>query len=219
MADWGDPKTVERFAARDMDHRLAELIPTYSDPAAVRVLDVGCAGGRNTEPLVRAGFDVFALDASAPMAERTRTRVAAVLGDAEAGLRVRQGRMDDLSDHANESVQLVVALGVLQMAESYDEWTRTLDEVARVLEPGGLLLVATFAPGTEPRGEPLERVPGERFLHFWSDAKLTTLVEPEELDREMALRGVEPQVDTVAVQVPRERGTRVTVNGLYRKGA
>ena len=218
-SNWEKPETVERFAARDVDHRLAELIPTYPDPASVRVLDIGCAGGRNTEPLARLGFDVYALDASAPMAERTRARVAAALGDPEAGERVRQGRMDDLSLFADGSVHLVVALGVFQMAESYAEWTRTLDEAARVLAPGGLVLVATFAPGTRPRGEPLPRVPGERFLHVWSDGRDTTLVEPHELDQEMALRGLQPVVDTVSVRAPRERGVRVTVNALYRKGA
>jgi SAM-dependent methyltransferase len=215
--NWERPETVARFAARDIDHRLAELIPSYPDPAAVRVLDIGCAGGRNAEPLARAGFDVHALDSSRAMVERTGERLAVALGAKEAGRRVRRGRMDDLSAFADESIDLVIALGVFQMAESLDEWARTLDETARVLAPGGQLLVATFAPGTEPRGVPLERVPGERFLHIWSDGKNTTLISPSELDDELARRGLEPLTDTVAVHAARERGTRVTVNGLYRK--
>ncbi len=215
--NWERPETVARFAARDIDHRLADLIPSYPDPSAIRVLDIGCAGGRNAEPLVRAGFDVHALDSSRAMVERSRERVAGVLGADEAERRVRRGRMDDLSDFADESIDLVIALGVFQMAESPVEWARTLDESARVLTPGGLLLVATFAPGTQPRGVALERVPGERFLHIWSDGKNTTLVSPAELDDEMARRGLEPATETVAVQAARERGTRETVNGLYRK--
>lgn len=218
MADWDDPETVDRFAERALDHRLAELLPTYPDPASVRVLDVGCAGGRNTEPLARAGFDVHALDASPAMVERTRARLARILGQAEVLRRVRLGRMDDLSAFADGSVHLLVALGVFQQAGTHREWTRTLEEASRVLAPGGLLLIANFAPGSRPRGEPLDPVPGERFVYRWVDGTGASLLEPHELDREMARHGLVPVVPTRAVDAPRERGVNVTVNGLYRKG-
>ena len=216
-SSWEHPDTVDRFARRDLDHRLADLIPTYSDPGAVRVLDIGCAGGRNTEPLARMGFDVFALDASGPMVERTRQRVAQVLGPDEARRRVRTGRMDDLSDHADASVHLVLALGIFQEAETYAEWTRTLAEAARVLAPGGLLLIANFSPRSQPRGEPLKAVDGEPFVYVWPDGRGATLLEPPDLDREMATHGLVPETPTVAVKAPRPRGVRVTVNGLYRR--
>jgi SAM-dependent methyltransferase len=215
---WDHPDTVERFARRDPDHRLKELAPGYPDPAATRVLDLGCAAGRNTEPLARWGFDVFAVDASAPMVERTRARVASVLGEAEAERRVVQGRMDDLSAFGDETFALVLALGIFQDAESYAEWSRALSEVGRVTGPGGRLLVANFSPRSKPRGQPLDAVPGERFGYVWSDGRQATLLEPDDLDAELARHGFAPEVPTVAVHAERERGFRVTVNGLYRKG-
>lgn len=215
---WEHPDTVERFARRDPDHRLQELVGEYPDPAATRVLDLGCAAGRNTEPLARWGFDVFAVDASAPMVERTRSRVAGVLGRAEAERRVLLGRMDDLSALGDKTFELVLALGILQDAESYAEWSRALSEVGRVTAPGCRLLIANFSPRSQPRGEPLDAVPGERFGYVWSDGRKATLLEPDDLDAELARHGFEPDVPTVAVHAPRERGFRVTVNGLYRKG-
>lgn len=217
MVFWDDPETVERFAARAVDHRLAELMPSYPDPGTVRVLDVGCAGGRNAVALARSGFDVYALDASRAMVDRTREGVAAVLGEAEAARRVTQGRMDDLSAHADGSVDLLLALGIFQEAETYEEWTRTLAEAARVLAPGGLLLIANFAPGSRPRGEPLTPIPGERFVYRWADGKGASLLDPQDLDLEMAGHGLTPVVPTVAVDAPRRRGMNVTVNGLYRR--
>jgi SAM-dependent methyltransferase len=208
---------VERFARRDPDHRLQELVPEYPDPAVTRVLDLGCAAGRNTEPLARWGFDVFAVDASGPMVERTRARVAAVLGPAESERRVLLGRMDDLSAFGDASFELILALGILQDAESYAEWTRALSELGRVTASGGRLLVANFSPRSQPRGRPLDAVPAERFGYVWSDGRQATLLEPDDLDAELCRYGFEPEVPTVAVHAERERGFRVTVNGLYRK--
>ena len=94
---WEDPAQVARFAEREADRRLAALLPSFPDPARTRVLDLGCAGGRNAALLALKGFDVHALDASAAMVAHTRERLAAVLGVAEAERRVRQGRMDDLT--------------------------------------------------------------------------------------------------------------------------
>ena len=48
-----------------------ELIEEYPDPSRVRVLDLGCAGGRNTVVLAERGFDLEALDASAAMVAKT----------------------------------------------------------------------------------------------------------------------------------------------------
>ncbi len=53
---WERPEMVERFAARDPDHRLVRLAALYARPSYVRALDVGCAGGSNAVFLARSGF-------------------------------------------------------------------------------------------------------------------------------------------------------------------
>ncbi|HEX6068288.1 MAG TPA: class I SAM-dependent methyltransferase, partial [Longimicrobiaceae bacterium] len=143
MADefWEQPEVVEQFAARAPDHRLLAILPEYARPAEVRVLDLGCAGGRNTVLLAERGFDVWAVDASGPMVERTRERVAEILGADAARERVRVGAMDDLSCFPESSFDLVVALGIYHNARSVDEWERSIAETTRVLTSGGRLLV------------------------------------------------------------------------------
>ncbi|MBT8461278.1 MAG: methyltransferase domain-containing protein, partial [Gemmatimonadetes bacterium] len=81
---WETEEAVERFTGKQPDVRLLELLQGYPEPGNVRVLDVGCAAGRNTLVLAELGFDVYAIDSSVPMVGRTRERVAGVLGPDEA---------------------------------------------------------------------------------------------------------------------------------------
>jgi SAM-dependent methyltransferase len=72
-------QVVEQSSSRAPNHRLARLIEEYERPTAIRVLDLVCAGGRNTALLAERGFDVWAVDASPAMVERTRALLAAPL--------------------------------------------------------------------------------------------------------------------------------------------
>jgi SAM-dependent methyltransferase len=214
---WEEEEQVERFAARDPDRRLVALMERYDDPGATRVLDIGCAGGRNTELLASKGFDVFAIDLSHAMIQRTRERVASILGQEEAERRVQVGHMDDLSRFESDEFDLVIALGIFHAAATQEEWEGALTETARVLAPGGLLLVAVFSPRTDPRGEGIMKVPGEAHLYDGLHSGRHYLVEADDLDAAMDECGLEPVDPTDTVVVPLDQGRRVTVNGLYRK--
>ena len=153
---WDEADSVAKFAARDPDVRLLELLDDYEEPGRVRVLDLGCAGGRNCEVLARRGFDLYALDASRAMVAHTRKRLSAILGERQAARRVLHGRMDDTGEFADGSFDLVVALGVYHCASSRGEWDSALAETARVLKGGGKLLVAIFSPLTDLSWSKLE---------------------------------------------------------------
>ena len=84
--------------------------------------------------------------------ERTRERVAEILGADAARERVRVGAMDDLSCFPESSFDLVVALGIYHNARSVDEWERSVAETARVLRSGGRLLVNVDARSFLARG-------------------------------------------------------------------
>lgn len=216
--EWEDPEQVAKFADKAPDKRLAALLETVPEPERVRVLDLGCAGGRNAELLAARGFDLHALDLSAAMVARTRARLALVLAsEEEASRRVVQGEMRDLSRYADGRFDLVVAIGVLHTAQDEAEWHEALGEVARVLTEGGRLLVSNFAPGTGAPGAPLPRVPGTVFVHEGFGEGRMCLRTARELDADFARLGLHPDVPTEVIE--REEGDRrrVTVNALYRK--
>ena len=215
---WEQPEQVEAFAGRAPDHRLTALLEAEREPSALRVLDLGCAGGRNTLLLAERGCDVVAVDASAAMVETTRRRLAAMLGEEEARRRVRRGPMDDLGWIETGSIDLLVALGIYHAAASRDEWDRTLSESARVLAKGGRLLVSVFGPGTDLTGEGTRPVPGEEsVVEGFPDGRRATLVDAATLDRELARFGLVPITPTATVEVEAPPGRRVTVNGLFQK--
>ena len=215
---WEEREQVERFAAREPDVRLQELVPAYSDPASVRVLDVGCAAGRNTVFLAERTFDVWAVDSSRGMVEKTRSRLVPIFGADEARRRVREGAMDRLDWAETASFDLVVALGVYHCAASREEWDRALSESGRVLKSGGLWLVSVFTPETDLTGQGLRRVSAEDPLYEgFPGGRLSYLVDAATLDTEMARYGFRPRAPTETVRRGTEVERRVSVNGLYIK--
>jgi SAM-dependent methyltransferase len=212
---WEQPEQVARFASREPDHRLVRLIEEYPDPSRVRALDLGCAGGRNTLFLAGKGFDVVAIDASAAMVAETRRRLTAIVGAEEAERRIVRGRMDRLP-WPDGWFDLVVSLGVFHGAESRSEWDRALSEASRVLKSGGRLLASVFTPETDLTGEGIRRVSAEAPLYEGlPGGGRSFLVEPADLDREMARFGLYPAVATERAEGKVEVGRRVSANGLY----
>lgn len=214
---WEEPESVLKFAGRDPDVRLLELLDGYEEPGEVRVLDLGCAGGRNSEVLARRGFDLHALDGSRAMVAHTRGRLAPILGERRASRRVRRGRMDDLGAFGDRFFDLVVALGIYHCAASRAEWDAALGETARVLRVGGRLLVAVFTPETDLTGEGIVAVPGEPQVYEGLPSGRTFLVDQRSLDAEIGRFGLAPLVASRTVRVETGAGRRVVVNASYRR--
>ncbi len=217
-AFWERPEIVERFAVRAPDRRVLERIRTLPVASRLRVLDLGCAGGRNTEPLARAGCDVFARDASEAMVERTRARLAPLLGAEEAERRVRVGRLDDLGEFPDGRFDLVLALGIFDHASSLAEWDRALGETARVLAPGGEVEVSDFAPEARVEERAPRPVAGEPHVFVVPGEGRRVLLDAETHDRSFAAHGLRPVAPTRMVVRDAEHGRHVSVRGVYRKG-
>jgi SAM-dependent methyltransferase len=124
------------------DNRMAEEIPSRMNPGGRIVLEVGAATARDSAALSDLGAMAVALDYShaalrlAREATSGSAGVILVCGDAFA-LPFRSG-----------SIDLVFSQGVL---EHFREPAPLLEEQARVLRPGGILLIdvpQTFHPYT-----------------------------------------------------------------------
>jgi SAM-dependent methyltransferase len=116
------------------------------------VLELGCGTGRISLPLAKAGVDLVGIDRSGPMLARARTRIrrAKLAGRAQLVrgdirfLPFADGHLSRRSSssgaHATSEggFEMVMApYGVLQSLLRDRDLTTTLQEVRRVLRPGG----------------------------------------------------------------------------------
>ncbi|SNR50528.1 class I SAM-dependent methyltransferase [Halorubrum vacuolatum] len=153
-----------------------------------RLLDVGGGSGRAAAAIT--GPEVTVVDASPRMLGRAR-RVRGL--DAMAGDASRLPVRDDAVD----AVMIVDALHHFPDADA------TLAEVARVLAPGGVLVVREFDP-THPLGRAIEL--GEELVGMQS-----TFFSPDRLADDLAPHGFRPSVI--------ERGFGYTVVGVRLDGS
>ncbi len=100
------------------------------------VLDAGAAAGEHSAWLVAHGARVVALDASEAMVRLARAR----LGESAAALRADLAQPLPLADASFDVVLCSLTLHYLE------DWLAPLREFARVLRPGGRLVLSTHHP-------------------------------------------------------------------------
>jgi SAM-dependent methyltransferase len=101
------------------------------------VLDAGCGSGRNVEYLMREGIPVWAIDSNPVAVEEVRA-LAGQLAPATPPDRFRVEAIDRLG-FSDGSFTVVVASAVLHFARDGAHFEAMLDELWRVLAPGGML--------------------------------------------------------------------------------
>lgn len=106
------------------------------DVRGLDVLDAGCAAGEHSAWLVANGARVVALDASEAMVRLARARLGATV-------RVLRADLARPLPLADASFDVVVSSLTLHYVE---RWVPALRELARVLRPGGRLVVSTHHP-------------------------------------------------------------------------
>jgi SAM-dependent methyltransferase len=105
--------------------------------AGMKVLDAGCGYGRNLVYLLREGCDVYALDASAEGVEHVRA-LAAELNPKLPAENFQVGQIEAMP-FADGFADVVMCSSVLHFARDQHHFLSMLEELWRVLRPGGLL--------------------------------------------------------------------------------
>jgi ubiquinone/menaquinone biosynthesis C-methylase UbiE len=107
-------------------------------PPAGDLLDVACGFGRHAVPLAREGLRVVGVDRSTPLLDEARRRAGAERWPSFVQADYRELPFADASFDA--ALNLYTSLGFL----GDEEDTNVLAEIARVLRPGGRLVIETM---------------------------------------------------------------------------
>jgi SAM-dependent methyltransferase len=120
---------------------LMNFIESTGDP----VLELGCGTGRFLAPIAEVGFRVTGLDASAPMLDRARKRIAGLENPGLVTLVENDLTEADKAPGGPFGVVLISLNGLLH-ADSSERQRAVLKAAKRALDPRGQLLIDVLNP-------------------------------------------------------------------------
>jgi SAM-dependent methyltransferase len=113
----------------------------------LRILEAGCGGGWHTEELLARGARVTGIDASAPMLNHARRRIAARGEDASSRAEFHVADLaHPLAFSGDASYDGIVSGLVMHYLR---DWSTPMREFRRVLKPRGFLLFSTHHPAAD----------------------------------------------------------------------
>jgi SAM-dependent methyltransferase len=134
VSDAAEPGAVP--AVEPLPFGAAEIVGAVA--GCIRVLDAGCGSGRLTVALAQAGVEVTGIDTSSKRLEQARRRADRAVG----APRLLEADFNEPLPFAEGSFAAVTSRLALMAA---DDAVATLQELRRVLEPGGRLVTVVWA--------------------------------------------------------------------------
>jgi len=158
---------LQEHGNRRLYQQLTELIGKLI-PSDARVLEVGCGTGQLTIPLCEHAALWEACDYAPKMVERAKKRCA----DLPVSFSVQDAANLSYADATWDMVLIANTLHVLP------DPATTLEELRRVLVPGGTLVAPTFVSGESLTEAPVVKLLRHTITsyHAWTAAELDQLV-------------------------------------------
>jgi SAM-dependent methyltransferase len=158
----------------------------------MRVLDAGCGYGRNLVHLLREGYEIFALDTDAQGIQHAR-QLAKSLNPGLPAENFQVGQIEQMQ-FPDGFTDVVICSAVLHFARDDRQFSAMLEQLWRVLKPGGLLfcrLGSRIGMDFQPVGSNLFKI-GDGSVWFLVDQKMLL-----SLTKEMNALLVDPLKTTI----------------------
>jgi SAM-dependent methyltransferase len=129
------------------------------------ILEYGAGAGRVTLPLARAGHEIWAVDASAPMLQRLRTHLEKAPREVRDRISCIRGDMRRYETSARFEL-ILATFNVVAHLATYKDFGLFLKKAREHLAPGGRLVFDVPIPhADEVEADPEELFPAPRFKH------------------------------------------------------
>lgn len=136
----------------------------------MKILEAGCGEGRNLRYFLNKGFQVFGVDQNPAAIQMTRI-LARTINQTYDIHSFQIASVEDMPFH-HASIDVLISSAVLHFSHGNVHFHKMMDEMMRILKPGGLffLRMATGFGGilsaSTPRGDGIYQLPdgSERFV-------------------------------------------------------
>ena len=194
-AEWWDPKgkfkplhkfnPVRLGFIRDTIEAHFDLAPDARKPFdGLRFLDIGCGGGLVSEPMRRLGAEMVSVDAS-------EANIKTAMTHAEQGgldIDFRAGTVDALIEAGEAPFDVVLTLEVVEHVADPGQF---LQDCARLVKPGGVMIVATL--NRTAKAFALAIVGAEYVLGWLPKGthEFEKFLRPDEIEKPLATAGLD----------------------------
>jgi len=155
----------------------------------MKIFDAGCGEGRNAVYFINSGFQVFGIDANETAIQYIRYVSKTLNSDYDAH-RFQVGKLEEIPFHT-VAFDAVICSAVLHFAEDERNFWEMMNEILRVLKPGGILWFRMTTAFGGMKEESRELGGGKYLLPDGSDRFLLTQEHVDKL-LEKGLRFLEP---------------------------
>ncbi len=132
---YGGPWDYNKHTKKLQDDHVVDFIKYYNFEKNLKVLDCGCADGRNSEYLINEGYEVTGVDFSQTVIERTQKRLPKgkfITGDIR--------KLDKIESN---SFDILIDAGALHVNFPKDIIS-IIEEYHRILKPSGKMFIRVF---------------------------------------------------------------------------
>ena len=132
---YGGPWDFNKHTKKLQDDHVVDFIKYYNFEKNLKVLDCGCADGRNSEYLINEGYEVTGVDFSQTVIERTQKRLPKG--------KFLTGDIRKLDKIESNSFDFLIDAGALHVNYPQDTIS-IIKEYHRILKPSGKMFIRVF---------------------------------------------------------------------------
>lgn len=105
----------------------------------MKILDAGCGEGRNLVYFLREGYQIFGVDQNPIAIQMARIQARTIWLDYDIH-RFQTALIEDMPFH-KEAIDAIISSAVLHFARNTGHFYKMMDEMMRILKPGGFLFL------------------------------------------------------------------------------
>lgn len=203
---WNSPKIIDEFKYAHPQRYWLKIFNQLKRKN-LKVLDMGCGGGRYTEVFAKLGFSIVAFDLYEGMLKATRARLQNY-----PDIQIVKADMVGLPFKSNE-FDIAFSNGLFHNSKNLRHFMKILSETSRVIKTYGLLCLNMFYDSG--KNSKIKKISGKVFET--DVGLLMLLLEKHELLEILNNFGFEPVGKVYTYDRNLEVGVRSVLRGVFKK--